>query len=328
MPGIFVFAETKEGEFRKVAGEILSHCRTVADATGQPLVALVVGPAPQDAPARLGLFGADLVLHLDGPGLDVYTSQAYAWAVASCVAEREPAALFFGNTPLARDLAPRVGERVGAALHADCTAFTWEDGRFVFTRPLYGGKLYARAVSIPGHPVLATFRPNALGLAAVSPTSPAYERVGVEVPAGTVTAVVRETVRQVAGRVSLQEAEVIVSGGRGVGGPDGFRVIEELADVLGAAVGASRAAVDAGWISYDHQVGQTGKAVSPNLYIACGISGAIQHLAGMSSSRCIVAINKDPDAYIFKVADYGIVGDLFQVVPALTGELREMLARA
>lgn len=326
--GIYVYAETKEGEFRKVTGEILSRCRPVADATGQPLVALVVGPAPQDAPARLGSFGPDLVIHVEGRGLEVYTSQGYAWAVASLLKEREPAALFFGNTPLARDLAPRVAERLGAALHSDCTGLAWEDGRFVFTRPLYGGKLHARTVSKPGYPVLATFRPNSLGMAPVAATSPAQERVEVEVPAGTVTAVVKETIRQVAGRVSLQEAEIIVSGGRGVGGPEGFRVIEELADVLGAAVGASRAAVDAGWISYDHQVGQTGKAVSPNLYIACGISGAIQHLAGMSSSRCIVAINKDPDAYIFKVADYGIVGDLFQVVPALTRELREMLARA
>ncbi|MEW6545445.1 MAG: electron transfer flavoprotein subunit alpha/FixB family protein [Bacillota bacterium] len=328
MAGIFIYAEAKEGEFRKVTGELLSQCRAVADSTGQPLVALVVGPAPEDAPARLAPFGADSVLHLDGPGLGVYTSQAYAWAVAACLKEREPAALFFGNTPLARDLAPRVAERVGAALHADCTGLAWEDGRFVFTRPLYGGKLYARAVSKPGHPVMATFRPNALGTVQVAATSPGYERVQVEVPAAAVTTVVRETIRQMAGRVSLQEAEIIVSGGRGVGGPGGFRVIEELADVLGAAVGASRAAVDAGWISYDHQVGQTGKAVSPNLYIACGISGAIQHLAGMSSARCIVAINKDPDAYIFKVADYGIVGDLFQVVPALTRELREMLARA
>ncbi|MDI6823880.1 MAG: electron transfer flavoprotein subunit alpha/FixB family protein [Bacillota bacterium] len=328
MAGIFVYAETKEGEFRKATGEILSRCRGVADATGEPLVALVVGPAPEDAPRRLAPFGADLVLHVEGPGLEVYTSQAYAWAVTSCLAGRQPAALFFGNTPLARDLAPRVAERMDAALHADCTGLAWEDGRFVFTRPLYGGKLLARAVSRPGHPVLATFRPNSLGVAEVAATSPAYEPVQVEVPAGTVTAVVRETIRQVAGRVSLQEAEIIVSGGRGVGGPEGFRVIEELADVLGAAVGASRAAVDAGWISYDHQVGQTGKAVSPNLYIACGISGAIQHLAGMSSARCIVAINKDPDAYIFKVADYGIVGDLFQVVPALTAGLREMLARA
>ncbi|MDI6893049.1 MAG: electron transfer flavoprotein subunit alpha/FixB family protein [Bacillota bacterium] len=328
MTGIYVYAETKEGEFRKATGEILSRCRAVADATGQPLVALVVGPAPDDAPARLAPFGADLVLHVDGPGLDVYTSQGYVWALASCLKDREPMAVFFGNTPLARDLAPRVAERLGAALHGDCTGLAWEGGRFVFTRPVYGGKLYARAVSKPGYPVLATFRPNSLGMAPANATSPACERVQVEVPAGTVTAVVKETVRQVAGRVSLQEAEIIVSGGRGVGGPEGFRVIEELADALGAAVGASRAAVDAGWISYDHQVGQTGKAVSPNLYIACGISGAIQHLAGMSSARCIVAINKDPDAYIFKVADYGIVGDLFQVVPALARELREMLARA
>lgn len=337
---IWVYAEPKDGQFRKATGEILSRCREMANASRQEVWAVVLGACSAGAAESLAPFGPDVVLHADGPGLETYSSQGYAWALSALVEKYRPGMLLFSHTPLARDLAPRVAERVGAGLHCDCTGMSWEEAAgaagagtaggvaVVFRRPLYGGKLYARAASRPGFPVLATIRPNTLGVASVTPSSPRREELALEVPAGAVTTVVRETIHQVAGRVSLQEAEIVVSGGRGVGGPEGFRVIEELADALGAAVGASRAAVDAGWISYEHQVGQTGKAVSPNLYIACGISGAIQHLAGMGSSRCIVAVNKDPDAYIFKMADYGIVGDLFQVVPALTREVQHLLAQA
>ncbi len=327
MPGVFVFAEVKDGEFRKVTGELLSRFREVADLLGEPLVAVAAGPLPEDPAARLAPFGADLLIHLDAPELQMYSSQGYTAAVATCVRERQPRAVFFGNTPQARDLAPRVAERVGGTLASDCTGFVFSAGEFSFRRPLYGSKLNARVSAGSAGPIFATFRPNALGTVPVPVSEVAYERVGANVPAGTLTAVVREVMRGLAGSVSLQEADIIVSGGRGVGGAEGFSVVRELADVLGAAVGASRTAVDSGWISEDHQVGQTGKQVSPKLYIACGISGAVQHFAGMSSSHCIVAINKDPDAYIFTRADYGIVGDLFAVVPILTQECREILAR-
>ncbi len=327
MLGVFVFAETKDGEFRKVTGELLSQFRTVADSLGEPLVAVAAGPLPESPAERLAQFGADLLLHLDAPELESYSSQGFVAALAACVKERQPRAVLFGNTPQARDLAPRVAERTGATLASDCTGFALTDGEFSFKRPLYGSKLNARVSGGTAGPVFATFRPNALGMVPVPVSEVAYQRVESNLLPGTLTAVVREIVREPAGHVSLQEADIIVSGGRGVGGPEGFSVVRELADVLGGAVGASRTAVDSGWISEDHQVGQTGKQVSPKLYIACGISGAVQHFAGMSSSHCIVAINKDPDAYIFTRADYGIVGDLFRIVPALTQECRELLAR-
>ena len=327
MPGVFVFAETKDGEFRKVTGELLSQFRAVADSLGEPLVAVAVGALPESPAERLAQFGADLLVHLDAPELQTYTSQGFTAAVASCIKVRQPRGVFFGNTPQARDLAPRVAERTGATLTSDCTGFTFDDGEFTFKRPLFGSKLNARVSGGSAGPVFATFRPNALGMVPVAISEVAYEKVESNLPSGTLTTVVREIVREMSGRVSLQEADIIVSGGRGMGGPEGFSVVRELADVLGGAVGASRTAVDSGWISEDHQVGQTGKQVSPKLYIACGISGQVQHFAGMSSSRCIVAINKDPDAYIFTRADYGIVGDLFKVVPVLTQECRELLAQ-
>jgi electron transfer flavoprotein alpha subunit len=327
MHGVFVFAETKDGEFRKVTGELLSQFRAIADTLGEPLVAVAVGPLPESPTDRMSHFGADLLLHLDGPELKAYSSQGFTAAVASCVQERKPRLVLFGNTPEVRDLAPRVAERVRATLVSDCTGFAFEEGAFSFKRPVYGSKLNAWISGGTDAPIFATFRPNALGVIPVPVTETSYERVEVNLPAGTLTTIVREILREAAGQVSLQEAEIIVSGGRGVGGPEGFSVIRELADVLGGAVGASRTAVDSGWITEDHQVGQTGKQVSPKLYIACGISGAVQHFAGMSSSRCIVAINKDPAAYIFTRADYGIVGDLFRVVPVLTQELRELRAQ-
>lgn len=327
MPGVFVFAETKDGAFRKVVGELLSQFRAVADSLDEPLVAVAVGLLPEAATESLALFGADFLLHLDAPELQSYSGQGFTSALASCVEERQPRAVFFGNTPLARDLAPRLAERVRATLASDCTGFAFAGGEFTFARPLYGSKLNARVSGGTADPVLATFRPNALGAVPVAVSTVDYERVEVGLAPGTLTTVVREILREAAGQVSLQEAEIIVSGGRGVGGSEGFSVIRELAEVLGGAVGASRTAVDSGWISEDHQVGQTGKQVSPRLYIACGISGAVQHFAGMSSSHCIVAINKDPGAYIFTRADYGIVGDLFRVVPVLAQEFRELLAR-
>ncbi|MBC7335306.1 MAG: electron transfer flavoprotein subunit alpha/FixB family protein, partial [Clostridia bacterium] len=206
-----------------------------------------------------------------------------------------------------------------------CTALELLDGGARFERPIYAGKAITK-VEVAGPPVLATMRPNVLGIAPVTPRTPEVVAHSVQLDPASLRQLVKEVVRKTAGRVELTEADIIVAGGRGMKGPENFKLLEDLADVLGAAVGASRAAVDAGWRDHDDQVGQTGKTVSPTLYIACGISGAIQHLAGMSSSKFIVAINKDPEANIFKVADYGIVGDLFKVVPLLTEEFKKALA--
>ncbi len=327
---IWFFAEHKDGNLRKVTLELLGEAKRLAAAAGGEAVAVLAGSGLGGLAGQLGQYGPDRIILLDDPALAEYRTGPYTNVLAVLVAERKPLAFLFGNTALTRDLAPRVAGRCGAPLFSDCTGAAYRDGALHFTRPMYGGKLYAdvtgAAVGQPGTTVFAALRANVFGAAQATGGSPAVETAAVAVPPDALWPVVKETLAQVSGKVELAEANIIVSGGRGVGGADGFKVLEELADALGAAVGASRMAVDNGWRDYKYQVGQTGKTVSPTLYIACGISGAIQHLAGMSSSKCILAINTDPEANIFKVADYGIVGDLFQVVPALTQEFRRLLA--
>lgn len=327
---IWFFAEHKEGHVRKVTLELLGEAQRLAGAMGGQAVAVLAGSGLSGLAGQLAPYGADRIILLDDPALAEYRTGPYTNVLAGLVAERRPAAFLFGNTALTRDLAPRVAGRCGAPLFSDCTGVAYRDGALHFRRPMYGGKLYADVTAAgtaqPATTVFAALRANVFAAAESAGGSPAVENVAVSVPPDSLWPVVRETLAQVSGKVELSEANIIVSGGRGVGGAEGFQVIEELADVLGAAVGASRMAVDNGWRDYKFQVGQSGKTVSPTLYIACGISGAIQHLAGMSSSKCILAINTDPEANIFKVADYGIVGDLFQVVPALTREFRRLLA--
>lgn len=321
---VFVFAEVKAGQLRKVAAELLSHGRAVADQFGGQLVAVLVGQGVSAVAGACGQYGADRVLVAEGDDLATYTTEPYTAVVSQIITENQPAVFLGGNTLLARDLFPRVAERVKAGLVTDCTGMALEGGSLVFTRPIYAGKALTK-VQVEGSPVMATIRPNALGVAEVAARQPEVAQVTVTVPAEAKRVVVKEVQRRESKRPELTEAEIIVSGGRGMKGPENFAILEELADVLGAAVGASRAAVDAGWRDHAFQVGQTGKTVSPNLYIACGISGAIQHLAGMGSSKVIVAINKDPEANIFNVADYGIVDDLFKVVPALTQEVKKLV---
>lgn len=327
---IWFFAEHKDGKLRKVTLELLGEARRLAAAMGGQAVAVLTGDELDGLSAELGRYGPDRILLLADPALAAYRTGPYTSVLAGLVRERKPAVFLFGNTALTRDLAPRVAGRCAAPLFSDCTGVAYRDGALHFTRPMYGGKLYADTAAAGGGEaagtVFAALRANVFGAAQPVGGSPAVEEAGVTIPPDSLWPVVRETLAQVSGKVELSEANIIVSGGRGVGGADGFKVLEELAEVLGAAVGASRMAVDNGWRDYKYQVGQTGKTVSPTLYIACGISGAIQHLAGMSSSKCILAVNTDPEANIMKVADYGIVGDLFQVVPALTQEFRRLLA--
>jgi len=321
--GIWVFAEQRDGQIKKVTFELLSEGRKIADQLGEELGAVLLGKGVADLAASLGEYGADKVYVAESDALENYTTDGYTNVFADLVKQYEPGVLLMGCTVTGRDLAAQVAQRLETGLMTDCTGMEIADGQLVFTRPIYAGKAIVKAACPEARPVMATIRPNTF---AAQASAKEAEIINVTPNTGDIRQVIKDIVRQVSERPELTEADIIVSGGRGMKGPENFKLLEELADVLGAAVGASRAAVDAGWIPHSFQVGQTGKTVSPVLYIACGISGAIQHLAGMSSAKCIVAINKDEEANIFKVADYGIVGDLFEVVPVLKEELKKILA--
>jgi electron transfer flavoprotein alpha subunit len=326
--GIWVFAEQREGKIKNVTFELLSAGRKIADQTGEELCAVLFGKGVSGLAGALGEYGADKVYLADDDKLAQYTTDAYSKVLDDLIKENSPSALLVGCTVQGRDLAARVAQKAGTGLLSDCTGVELENGELTFVRPIYAGKAFVKAACPEARPVMATVRPNVL-TAGLPQAGRSAEIVNVAVNLGEqdLRQVIKDVVMQISTRPELTEANIIVSGGRGMKGPENYKLLEDLADVLRAAVGASRAAVDAGWVSHSYQVGQTGKTVSPTLYIACGISGAIQHLAGMSSSKCIVAINKDPEANIFKVADYGIVGDLFEVVPVLTEECKKLLAK-
>jgi len=317
--GVLVIAEQVDGQFRKVSYEVVSEGRRLADALGEPLSAAVVGSNIASIAGQLATFGADKVLTVDTPRLSDATTESYAAATFQVISKVEPKIVLLGATAQGKDLAARLAARLDAGLAMDCTSLTLEGTDLVAVRPVFGGKVLAEVVlSTP--PQIAAIRPNVTDIEK-NPKEAVIEDVEVELPAPK-TKLVEKRVEPTE-KVDLMEADVVVSGGRGMGGAD-FSLVEELAQALGGAVGASRSAVDEGWRPHSDQVGQTGKVVTPSLYIACGISGAIQHLAGMASSKYIVAINKDPEAPIFKKADYGIVDDLFKVVPAITAEVRKL----
>ncbi|OAT81731.1 electron transfer flavoprotein subunit alpha/FixB family protein [Desulfotomaculum copahuensis] len=321
---IWIYAEHKNGQLKKVTLELLSEGRKLAGQLNEELAAVLIGKDVAALAATLGEYGADKVYLAENDALENYTTDGYTNVLAALAKEQQPAAILLGCTVQGRDLAAQVAQRLGTGLCTDCTGLELADGRLVFTRPIYAGKAFVKAAVPEARPAMATVRPNVLGVTAPQAGRSA-EVIKADAQPGDIRQVIKDIVCQISTRPELTEADIIVSGGRGMKGPENYKLLDELADVLGAAVGASRAAVDAGWVPQSMQVGQTGKTVSPVLYIACGISGAIQHLAGMSSSKCIVAINKDPEANIFKVADYGVVGDLFEVVPLLTAEFKKML---
>lgn len=322
---VLVVAEQRDGQLKRSSLECLSLATELAGGLGGDVQALVIGSAlPQAVAEELGQAGARTVFVADNAALDAYATERYAQVAANTIRQTAPAVVLFGATARGRDLAPRTAAKLGVGLASDCTRFELQDGHLVITRPIYAGKARAQ-VTLQTTPQMATVRPNTFPPADIE-ESAAFTVEPFDVDTGDAGAEVEEFQAKAGERPELTEASIIVSGGRGLGGPENYAVIEALADELGAAVGASRASVDAGWRPHSDQVGQTGKTVSPNLYIACGISGAIQHLAGMRTSKVIVAINKDPDAPIFKVADYGIVGDLFDVVPALHEAIRELRA--
>jgi len=311
---------------RTVAREALGEAVRLAATLGGPVVG-VCAAAADPGLAALGEAGASELLLATHASFGHYEPAGYARAVVAAVEKVKPAVVLFSASAMGRDLAPRVAARLGVGLAADCTALAVEGGRLIASRPVYAGKAVQR-VAFTGAPALVSLRPKVFAPApAQNGGAPAVTPLAIEHDPAAARARVLEVRTGSAGKVDLTEAEIIVSGGRGLKGPENFAMIEALAAALGATVGASRAVVDAGWRPHGDQVGQTGKTVSPKLYVAVAISGAIQHLAGMSSSRCIVAINKDPDAPIFKVADFGVVGDAFEVVPALTEAVKALNAR-
>ncbi|WP_145945802.1 electron transfer flavoprotein subunit alpha/FixB family protein [Paenibacillus sp. Y412MC10] len=317
-----VVAEVRGGSLRQVSLEAL-QAASIAKNEGDAVAAVLIGSQITTLAADLAGYVEGRVYAVDHPELEIYNAEAYFDVVQSVFEQVTPDVVILGHTALGRDLAPKIAAHLGAGQISDVTAIEQNGGEAVYTRPIYAGKAFEQK-SFIGGPQVVTIRPNNVS-PAPSVSSPG-EIIEIDyAPSGSLRSIVKDIVRKTSGKVDLTEAKIIVSGGRGVKSAEGFKPLEELADVMHGAVGASRAACDAGYCDYSMQIGQTGKVVTPEIYIACGISGAIQHLAGMSQSRVIIAINKDPEAPIFKVADYGIVGDLFEVVPLLTREFRKVL---
>jgi electron transfer flavoprotein alpha subunit len=321
--GILVFIEEREGKVKKASLEALSAARKMADTLQEFVVAIRIGTG--EPSVNLAHYGADKVIHAQHALLNSYSTEGYCAAVVQAAQQVQPRFILGSSSSMGRDFLPRVAARLGVGLAQDCVEAHILDGsQLECVRPIYAGKAYAK-VRLLMSPGMATLRPNVFSLSAPdSGRNAETVPFAPELNPGQIRASVKQIQASAGQKIELTEANIIVSGGRGMKGPENFPMIEQLADALGGAMGASRAAVDAGWIDHQHQVGQTGKTVSPTLYIACGISGAIQHLAGMSSSKYIVAINKDPEAPIFNLADYGIVGDLFEVVPALTQAVKNL----
>ncbi len=310
MPNIAVFIEQRDGDLKKVAWQMISEARRLTDAHGGEVWGVLIGGDAAAATTEAGKYGADKLFAAGGNELATYNSELYGTALASFCGAQLPDVLLAGSTAMGKDLGPKVAAKLGCPCLSDAVGLKC-DGGWEARRPVFAGKCFTD-VTWTAKIAVVGIRPNAFVLAEQARTA-TTESFDAGVAGITPKAVVKSVTASTGGTVELTEAEIVVSGGRGIKGPENYPLIEKLAAALGAAAGASRAVVDAGWVDYSHQVGQTGKTVGPSLYIACGISGAIQHLAGMSSSKCIVAINKDPAAPIFKVADYGVVADLFDV---------------
>jgi electron transfer flavoprotein alpha subunit len=316
--GVIAITEQRDGKLRKVSYEVVSEGRRLADGLATQLTAVVIGAGVDALVEEIKKYGPDRIVALDDPGLADYRTDAYTHAIAAAIQPLDPAVILTGASAQGKDLAGRLAARLNAGLAMDCTAIRLQNNVLTYTRPMFGGKILAD-VQIQGAPQMVAVRPNVMSITPVSKPS-TVEKPAVQL--GEVRTAVADKIMDAGNKVELTEADIIVSGGRGTGG--NFTAIEELAAALGGAVGASRSAVDEGWRKHGDQVGQTGKVVSPTLYIACGISGAIQHLAGMSSSKVIVAINKDPEAPIFSKADFGVAADFFQVLPAVTAAVKKL----
>lgn len=325
MANIIVFIEQREGKIKRPSLEALSKAAELGGSMGMDVLAVLIGSGVSGEAAGLGKYGAKKVFVFDHPNLTTYASTAYARLVTKVAKEEGVAVVLMGATAMGKDLAPRVAVRLGAGLAPDCVELNTSDGKFTARRYAYSGKVVA-TLKLETEVKVFSLRPNVFPVNGNYGSAAEVILSTYDPDSADLKTVVKEIVAS-SGKLDVTEADVVVSGGRGMQGPEHFDLIEELANVLGGAVGASRAVVDAGWRPHSEQVGQTGKVVSPKLYIACAISGAIQHLAGMSSSRVIVAINKDKDAPIFQVADYGIVGDVFDVLPKMIEEFKMLLGK-
>jgi len=320
---IAAFVEQKNGSLKKTAFEVVSAAADLAKESQMDIVAILIGSGVEGLAPELGKFGASKILVYDNENFQNYLGESYTAAMVHAVESISPTAVLFPASSMGKDLAPRVGAKLKTSVMTDCVELKAEGGQLIARRPIFASKAFAWMES-GADMSIASLRPNVF-TATEKPVDPTVEKVEFAPSTDDLKVTLKEAVVASGDKIELTEAEIIVSGGRGLKDPENYNILEDLANTLKGAVGASRAAVDAGWRPHSDQVGQTGKTVSPTLYIACGISGAIQHLAGMSSSKVIVAINKDPEAPIFKIADYGIVGDLFEIIPALNEELKNNL---
>jgi electron transfer flavoprotein alpha subunit len=316
---VLVFLEQRNGEIKKSSLQAYKAGEELAEYFGAEISAVTIGNEIKDL-ENVGNFGIKTVYHIKHPDLALYSSSGYSKELAKLAEEIGANILVFSNTAMGKDLAPRLAAKWDAGIAMDCIAFTKENDQVIATRPVYAGKALIDVI-VKSEKKIFTVRPNVFQVGEAANATATIETREAEAPDLSVKVTELKTNE---GKLDVAEADIIVSGGRGMKGPENFKMIEELADLLGGAVGASRAVVDAGWRPHSEQVGQTGKTVSPNLYIALAISGAIQHLAGMRSSKYIVAVNKDKDAPIFQVADYGIVGDVFEVLPAIIEEVKKI----
>ncbi len=321
-----VYIEIRDGKVKKSSLEVLSEAKRRADELNMDVAAVVVGHNAEDFSSEVFRYGASKVFVLENTLLSHYSPSGFALALKVLIDELKPAAVLFSATAMGKDLAPRLAASLDVSLATDCIRMTVNSGKLEVVRPIYAGKVLA-TFSFKSSPLMASLRPNVFPLIDPLDTQGELVEKDVDLAEDKVMDKVVEQLKAEGTALDVTEAEIVVSGGRGMKGPENFDLLRDLTSILPhSAVGASRSAVDAGWIDHQHQVGQTGKTVSPNIYIAFGVSGAIQHLAGMSSSKVIVAVNKDPEAPIFKVADFGVIGDLFQILPKLKEELKKLLS--
>ncbi|WP_026894469.1 electron transfer flavoprotein subunit alpha/FixB family protein [Clostridiisalibacter paucivorans] len=326
--GVWVFAEQRDGELQKVALELLGNGRNIADKLGVELTAVLLGDKVDDLAKELLAYGADNVIYVEDEKLAHYTTDGYTKAICELVNERKPEAMFIGATFVGRDLGPRLAARLSTGLTADCTALDVEEetGHLMMTRPAFGGNLMATIMCTEHRPQMSTVRPGVFTKLQRDESridDNKIEKVSSKLTEDDLKVKILEVIKESKDLVDISEAQIIVAGGRGVGSKENFKILEDLADAMGGTVAGSRAAIDNGWIDHELQVGQTGKTVRPVVYIACGISGAIQHLAGMQDSDYIIAINKDSGASIMSVADVGLVGDLNKIVPEMTAQFKD-----